>query len=83
MEVDVSGEVIGTLDADGPFEGAIELSERLSDSLELQRCVAEVLCRQMADASKRILPDYHQRGPRKMRRLNRVFFRHVRTPCVF
>jgi hypothetical protein len=39
VTVDNSGEVIGT-DVDGPFKGAIELSQRLLSSKQVQECVA-------------------------------------------
>lgn len=38
--VDASGELIGT-DVDGPFRGAVELSERLASSRTVQRCAAQ------------------------------------------
>jgi hypothetical protein len=38
--VDARGEIVGTLASDGPFDGPIELSERLAKSAELGSCVA-------------------------------------------
>ena len=40
INVDASGELVGTRDADGKFAGAIELSERLSKSVQVQQCIA-------------------------------------------
>lgn len=37
--VDDSGDVTGTVDADGPFFGAVALSQRLADSREYSNCV--------------------------------------------
>ena len=39
QQIDVRGEIIATLDINGPYEGAIEMSERLSSSQQVQRCV--------------------------------------------
>jgi hypothetical protein len=38
--VDASGEVVGSLDADGSFNGAVELGERLAGSKQAQACVS-------------------------------------------
>jgi hypothetical protein len=38
--IDSSGEVVGTLDANGPFTGVTELAQRLSGSKEAQGCFA-------------------------------------------
>ena len=38
--IDPSGEVFATVDADGPFYGAPELSKRLAQSEQVQRCIA-------------------------------------------
>ena len=38
--VDASGELTGTRDSDGKFDGAIELAARLGDSAEVRECVA-------------------------------------------
>lgn len=40
--VDARGEVIGTRDANGPFEGAVELAHRLADSEEVSECFASL-----------------------------------------
>jgi hypothetical protein len=40
MNVDASGELIGT-DVDGPYSGAIELSQRLADSRQVEDCAAK------------------------------------------
>ena len=37
--IDASGEIKGTQDIDGPFNGAIELSQRLSGSNQVQDCM--------------------------------------------
>lgn len=37
--IDATGELLATLDADGPFDGAAELSRRLAASEHVQRCV--------------------------------------------
>jgi hypothetical protein len=39
MNVDASGELLGT-DVDGPYSGAIELSQRLADSRQVEDCAA-------------------------------------------
>jgi hypothetical protein len=39
--VDASGEVVGTLDIDGPFDGALELSRLLAESEQVRTCVAQ------------------------------------------
>jgi hypothetical protein len=36
--VDATGDIIGTEDADGPFDGAIELAERLAQSSHVRAC---------------------------------------------
>jgi hypothetical protein len=38
--VDAHGEVVGTRDANGPFDGALELSQRLAHSEHVRVCVA-------------------------------------------
>ncbi len=38
--VDASGEILDTSDADGPFQGARELAERLADSRDVRDCAA-------------------------------------------
>jgi hypothetical protein len=43
--VDASGELTYTSDADGPFDGAAELSARLARSSEVRQCVARKLFR--------------------------------------
>jgi hypothetical protein len=40
FEVDASGELIATRDADGPFYGVIELAERLAASSQVKDCIA-------------------------------------------
>jgi hypothetical protein len=40
LPVDASGELTGTRDSDGKFDGAIELAARLGDSAEVRECVA-------------------------------------------
>ncbi|MEP7119812.1 MAG: DUF1592 domain-containing protein [Byssovorax sp.] len=40
LPVDASGELTGTRDSDGKFNGAIELAARLGDSAEVRECVA-------------------------------------------
>jgi hypothetical protein len=37
--VDASGEILGSGDADGPFDGAVELAHRLAESEEVRSCV--------------------------------------------
>ncbi len=37
--IDASGEIIGTLDADGVFDGALELANRLGSSEQVRECV--------------------------------------------
>jgi hypothetical protein len=39
--VDASGEVLGTDDIDGPFDGAPELAQMLAESEQVRTCVAE------------------------------------------
>jgi hypothetical protein len=43
--VDASGEIFATDDADGPFDGVGELSERLAGSRQVQECVTRQLFR--------------------------------------
>ncbi len=38
--VDATGEVFDTLDADGPFDGAVELGAKLAQSQQVKQCVA-------------------------------------------
>lgn len=52
LRVDATSELKGTLDADGPFEGAIELAERLAESKQAQACVAQQLLRYSLGLSK-------------------------------
>lgn len=40
LPVDATGEVTGTTDADGPFDGAVELAKRLASSEQVRQCVA-------------------------------------------
>ncbi len=40
LPVDTSGELHGTLDADGTFNGAVELGQRLAQSKQTQACVS-------------------------------------------
>ncbi len=39
--VDASGEIAGTRDADGPFQGAVALAARLAKSEQVRRCVTK------------------------------------------
>jgi hypothetical protein len=41
LPVDSTGELTGTLDSDGPFNGAVELGQKLSQSAQVQACVAK------------------------------------------
>jgi hypothetical protein len=41
LPVDASGEVVGTDDIDGEFDGAVELAAKLADSTQVQACVAQ------------------------------------------
>jgi hypothetical protein len=45
VTVNAEGELTGTLDADGPFDGALELSARLAQSSDVRACVARQLLR--------------------------------------
>jgi hypothetical protein len=40
LPIDASGEILGSRDADGPFDGAIELAEKLAESDQVRECVA-------------------------------------------
>jgi hypothetical protein len=40
LPIDDSGEIAGSRDADGPFQGAVELSHRLARSTEARECFA-------------------------------------------
>jgi hypothetical protein len=40
IPIDASGQIVGSLDADGPFQGAVELGTRLAASKQTQACVA-------------------------------------------
>ncbi|WP_437900119.1 DUF1592 domain-containing protein [Sorangium sp. So ce124] len=40
VPVDASGEIVGSRDIDGPFDGAVELAHRLAESDEVRQCVA-------------------------------------------
>lgn len=40
--IDASGQLLATADADGPFNGAVELSARLAGSNEVQGCVVRL-----------------------------------------
>ena len=48
FEVDASGEVIGTSDADGKFVGAVELAKRLSVSADVRACATTEVFRYAA-----------------------------------
>lgn len=39
QEIDERGEIVATLDIDGPYQGPIEMAERLASSEQVQRCV--------------------------------------------
>jgi hypothetical protein len=39
--VDATGELVGTVDADGKLDGAVELAARLSQSAQVQQCIAK------------------------------------------
>jgi hypothetical protein len=39
LPVDASGEIVGTEDIDGTFDGSVELSARLAESDQVRRCV--------------------------------------------
>jgi hypothetical protein len=39
LEIDASGEFIASLDIDGPFDGAVELANRLAGSEQVKSCV--------------------------------------------
>ncbi|MEM9192438.1 MAG: DUF1592 domain-containing protein [Myxococcota bacterium] len=39
--IDATGELLSTSDADGPFDGALELAERLADSEQVQSCMVD------------------------------------------
>ena len=39
--VDASGEVVGTIDINGPFDGALELAQKLASSEQVRTCVAK------------------------------------------
>lgn len=52
LVVNAASELKGTLDADGKFEGAVELAERLSQSKQAQACVAQQLLRYSLGLSK-------------------------------
>ncbi|HJL32738.1 MAG TPA: DUF1592 domain-containing protein, partial [Polyangiaceae bacterium LLY-WYZ-15_(1-7)] len=43
--VDATGEIVGTEDVNGPFDGAVDLAHRLSESDQATRCVARELFR--------------------------------------
>ncbi len=40
LSIDDSGEIMGSVDADGQFEGAVELAERLTQSAQARSCFA-------------------------------------------
>ncbi len=40
LPVDASGTIIDTVDADGDFDGALELGKRLAESVEVRQCIA-------------------------------------------
>jgi hypothetical protein len=40
LPVDASGQFVGTEDADGPFDGAVQVATRLAGSKQVARCVA-------------------------------------------
>ena len=39
--IDATGDVVGTLDADGKIDGALELAARLSQSAQVRQCIAK------------------------------------------
>jgi Protein of unknown function (DUF1592)/Protein of unknown function (DUF1588)/Protein of unknown function (DUF1595)/Protein of unknown function (DUF1587)/Protein of unknown function (DUF1585) len=39
--VDATGELVGTVDADGKLDGALELAAKLSQSAQVQQCIAK------------------------------------------
>lgn len=39
--VDASGDVMGTSDANGPYDGAVELSQKLADSRQVEQCAVK------------------------------------------
>ena len=39
--IDATGEVVGTLDADGKIDGALELATKLSQSAQVRQCIAK------------------------------------------
>lgn len=40
LPVDASGDVVATIDSNGPFDGAVELAQRLAVSEEVRRCTS-------------------------------------------
>jgi hypothetical protein len=40
LPVDATGELTGTRDSDGPFDGAVELAARLGESADVRECLA-------------------------------------------
>jgi hypothetical protein len=52
LVVNAKSEIRGTLDADGSFEGAVELAQRLARSKQAQACVAQQLLRYSLGLSK-------------------------------
>jgi hypothetical protein len=51
LPVDDSGELVGT-DVDGPFQGAVELGQRLAQSEQVQQCVANQMLRYALAATR-------------------------------
>ena len=41
LEIDASGEFISTLDIDGPYDGVVEMADRLASSDQVKRCVVQ------------------------------------------
>lgn len=52
LPVDAKSELKNTLDADGPFDGAVELAQKLARSKQAQACVARQLYRYSLGLSK-------------------------------
>ena len=47
-EINATGMVIATVDMDGPFEGAVQLAERIADSVQVHECVVTQVFRYAA-----------------------------------
>lgn len=54
LEVDDSGALVGT-DVDGPFQGAVELGQRLAESEQVRQCVASQVLRYALAATRKSL----------------------------